>query len=149
MKLFSLATLSHLLIGKSIAEAVLVAAIAIGFYGSTTNSNLQGSLDQADATSIIGWAVDEKNPGRRVDVQLFIDDRFIEQRVATAFKPGVRQSGRVVDDWHGFVFATPQLATGEHEARVYVVHDGNTPKRRTLQMIGKPIRFRISAAPTK
>lgn len=149
MKLISRAGLLQLLIGKSVAEALLVTAIAAGFYVSITNPNLRGWLDQADARTISGWAVDDENPGRRVDVQLFIDDRFIEQQSATGFRPDVRQSRRAADDWHGFVFATPTLEPGEHEARVYVIHNGSSPARRTLQIIGKPLRFRINSKPAE
>ena len=145
MNLFSRAALLHLLIGKSVAEAVLVTVVAAAFYSAITNPNLRGWLDQADATTISGWAVDAASPGRRVEVQLFIDDRFIEQRVAAAFRPDVKQSKRAADDWHGFVFTTPPLEPGEHEARVYVVHMGSSPGRLTLQIIGKPLPFSIKS----
>jgi hypothetical protein len=145
MRLFSRQRLLQLLIGKSVAEALLVTAVAAGFYSTITNPNLRGWLDQADATSISGWAVDDQNPGRRVEVQLFVDDRFIAQQSANAFRPDVRQSQRAADDWHGFVFTTPPLEPGEHEARVYLVHSGSSPARRTLQMIGTPLRFRTNS----
>jgi hypothetical protein len=32
-------------------------------------------------------AVDDKNPGSRVEVQLFIDDKFVEQRSANETRP--------------------------------------------------------------
>lgn len=147
MRLFSRAALVHLLIGKSIAEAVLATGVAAGFYLSTTNPDLRGWLDHADVRTVSGWAIDEGNPGRRVEVQLFIDDQFFEQRVAADFRPDVHQARRAGDDWHGFVFTTPALPPGEHEARVYVVHRGASPSRRTLQIIGKPLRFRIDSPP--
>jgi hypothetical protein len=37
------------------------------------------------------------------------------------------------------------LANGEHEARVYAVHRGASTARRTLQIIGKPLRFRVDS----
>lgn len=146
MNLFSRRKLLQLLIGKSIAEALLVTAIGAGFYLVTTNPNLRGWLDQADAQTVSGWAVDEQNSGARVEVQLFIDEKFVEHRVAADFRPDVRQAQRANDDWHGFVFKTPLLAPGEHEARVYAVHRGTTTARRTLQIIGRPLRFRVDAA---
>lgn len=145
MNFFSRTALVHLLIGKSIAEALLVTGVAAGFYLSTTNPNLRGWLDQADANTISGWAVDEGNPGSRVEVQLFIDDRFIEQRAAAEFRPDVHRAGRAADDWHGFVFKTPTLPAGDHEARVYLIHRGASPARRTLQIVGKPLRFTINS----
>jgi|SRR5215471_2898035 len=134
-------TFVQLLIGKSICEALVVTAVAAGLFLATTNPALRGWLDRADAQSISGWAVDDSNPGRRVEVQLFIDDNFIEQRIANESRPDVHQANRAGDDWHGFIFNTPKLNAGEHEARVYVLHRGSSSSRRTLQIIGKPIRF--------
>jgi len=148
MNLFSRAGLANLLIGKSIAEALLVTTVAAGFYLSTTNPSLRGWLDHADAQTISGWAVDGDNPGRRVEVQLFIDDQFIEQRTAVELRPDVRQAGRAADDWHGS-FQTPLLPAGEHEARVYLLHRGASPARRTLQIIGKPLRFTVHSTPVR
>jgi hypothetical protein len=147
MSLFSHAGLANLLIGKSIAEALLVTAVAAGFYLSTTNPSLRGWLDHADPQTISGWAVDDNNPGRRVEVQLFIDDQFIEQRSAAEPRPDVHQAGRAADGGHGFIFKTPPLTPGEHQATVYLLHRGAWPSRRTLQIIGKPLRFTVRPAP--
>jgi hypothetical protein len=149
MNLFSRSGLVNLLIGKSIAEALVVTTVAAGFYLATTNLTLRGWLDQADAQTISGWAVDGDSPGRRVEVQLFIDDQFIEQRTAAELRPDVREAGRAADDWHGFIFKTPSLSPGEHEARVYLLHRGASPARRTLQIIGKPLRFRVNSTPVQ
>jgi hypothetical protein len=149
MNLFSRAGLASLLIGKSIAEAILVTAVAAGFYLSTTNPSLRGWLDHADAQTISGWAVDDSDPARRVEVQLFVDDQFIEQRTAAESRPDVRQARRAADDWHGFVFKTPALPPGEHQATVYLLHRGASPARRTLQIIGKPLRFTIQSTPVQ
>lgn len=139
----SRARLIHLLIGKSIAETILIGMVAVSFYFATTNPAIRGVLDYADRATVGGWVVDEAAPSVRVPVQLFIDDRFVAAAWADQFRPDVRQSNRANDDWHGFVFRTPQLAKGEHEARVYAVHSSNEGARRTLQQIGKPYRFRI------
>ena len=135
--------LVHLLIGKSIIEAVFATSIAAGAYLITTNPNLKGWLDQADSQTVSGWAVDDAKPQERVAVQLFIDDKFVETRSAVDFRPDVHQAQRADDDWHGFVFHTPSLIPGEHLARVYAVHRGASDTRISLQMIGKPIRIRI------
>ncbi len=138
----SRARLIHLLISKSTAEALLITAVAVGFYFSTTNVNLRGVLDKADSEAVSGWAVDERQPSSRVEVQLFIDDRFVADAAADKFRPDVHEAKRADDDWHGFVFSTPRLSAGEHEARVYAVHANSGGARRTLQLIGKPYRFR-------
>jgi len=40
------------------------------------------------------------------------------------------------------MFKSPPLPNGEHEAQVYAVHVSGHA-RRTLQLIGKPLRFHI------
>jgi len=125
------------------AEALLVTAVAVGFYFSITNRHLQGVLDRADRQTVTGWVVDEAQPAARVEVQLFIDEKFSTAAVAAQFRPDVHEAHRAEDDWHGFVFQTPALAAGEHEARVYALYSGTADTRRTLQLIGKPFRFRI------
>ncbi|PYS25226.1 MAG: hypothetical protein DMF72_02300 [Acidobacteria bacterium] len=143
MKLKSRARLIHLLISKSTAEALLIAAVAVGFYFATTNVNLRGVLDKADRQVVSGWAVDEGNPEVRIEVQLFIDDRFVSDAPADKYRPDVHEAKRAQDDWHGFEFQSPQLSPGDHEARVYAVHANGGGARRTLQLIGMPYRFRI------
>ncbi len=137
------ARLIHLLISKSMAEALLITAVAVGFYFVTTNPNLRGVLDNADESWVTGWAVDEGNPATRVEVQLFIDDAFAGDATANQLRPDVHKARRADDDWHGFAFRTPKLSAGDHQARVYAVHSNGAGVRRTLQLIGKPYKFHI------
>jgi len=148
MKKQSRSKLVHLLISKSMAEALLVTAIAVGFYFATTNRHLRGVLDRADGQTVTGWVVDEAHPTKHVEVQLFIDDNFCGHGRADQFRPDVHEAKRAEDDWHGFVFQTPALRPGEHEARVYALHSSGAGERRTLQLIGKPFRFRSEAHET-
>ncbi len=127
------------------AEALLITAVAVGFYFVTTNLYVRGVLDKADKESITGWVVDEAHPTARVEVQLFIDDKFVANAAADQYRPDVHEAKRAQDDWHGFVFRTPSLQVGDHEARVYAVHSSGAGVRRTLQLIGKPYRFRIDS----
>ncbi len=124
-------------------EALLITAVAVGFYFATTNRHLQGVLDQADNQTVSGWVVDQAKPSEQVEVQLFIDGKFVADAIAAEFRPDVRSAGRAQDDHHGFVFRTPRLAPGEHEARVYALYSSSAGSRQTLQLIGKPFRFRI------
>src|SRR6476620_5388397 len=125
------ARLIHLLISKSMAEALLIAAVAVGFYFATTNPNLRGVLDNADRTWVTGWAVDDDNPGSRVEVQLFVDDAFVSAGTANQYRPDVHEAKRADDDWHGFALRVPTLNRGDHEARVYAVHENGGGARRT------------------
>ena len=137
------ARLIHLLISKSMAEALLITAVAVGFYFATTNPHLHGVLDNADETEVTGWAVDEGNPPTRVEVQLFVDDAFAVAGTANQYRPDVHNAKRADDDWHGFAFRMPRLNRGDHQARVYAVHSNGAGTRRTLQLIGKPYDFRV------
>ena len=143
MKIRSRSKLVHLLLSKSMAEALLITAVAVGFYFATTNRHLQGVLDRADGQTVTGWVVDQAQPSMRVEVQLFIDEKFVADTVAAQFRPDVQAARRAEDDWHGFVFQTPQLPSGNHEARVYALYSSGQGSRQTLQLIGKPFRFRV------
>src|SRR5258708_33390640 len=98
MKIRSRSKLLHLLLSKSMAEALLLTAVAVGFYFATTNRHLRGVLDRADSRTITGWVVDEAQPSTRVEVQLFIDDRFIADALANEFRPDVHEPDRAQDD---------------------------------------------------
>ena len=137
----SRARLIHILLSKSIAEALLIAAITVAFFFVTTNPGLRGVLDKADKRAVTGWAVNNNDPAARVELQLFVDDRFVSVGVANQYRPDVHDANRAADDWHGFSFNTPPLAAGQHEARVYAVHANRGGTRVTLQLIGKPFRF--------
>ncbi len=138
--------LGHLLIAKSMAEALLIAAVSVGFYFVTTNPYLRGVLDYADNQTVAGWAVDEGQPAARIEVQLYIDGIFVGDQAAAEFRPDLRAAKRAEDDWHGFVFRIPPIPPGEHEARVYATHVSGAGARRTMQLIGKPLRFRIGGS---
>jgi len=137
--------LIHLLLAKSILEALLITAVAVAFYFATTNPYVRGWLDRVDGQSVSGWVVDESNASARVEVQLFIDGMFVGDKPAADFRPDVHAANRADDDWHGFVFNTPSLQAGEHEACAYAVHAARGGRRQTLQLIGKPLRFRVPA----
>ena len=138
--------LTGYLIIKSLIEILFVGALAIGFYLTAFAPYFRGTLDMADARSIAGWVVDQSEPSARVEVQLYLDGRFAGDRLADVARPDVRRAGRAEDDSHGFVFDTPPLSAGEHEARVYAVHESGHGERRTLQLIGKPLVFSVVAS---
>ncbi|HVF50120.1 MAG TPA: hypothetical protein VNA19_08540 [Pyrinomonadaceae bacterium] len=140
--------LTHLLFFKSILEILFVSALAAGFHFIAFNPSLRGSLDRADAREVAGWALDEAQPSARVEVQLYLDGSFAASRTADRPRPDVLEAGRAADARHGFVFDTPALAAGEHEARVYAVHASNDEARRTLTLIGSPLRFHVAARET-
>jgi hypothetical protein len=130
--------LVHALLGKSIAETLLVGSLAIYFFFSSFPPYFKG-WGEATHDSIAGWAVDTSAPEARVNVQLFIDGRFIANGTANQSRPDVRAAGWATDDWHGFNFLITFIGKGNHEARVYALKESKT--RQTLQLLGDPIRF--------
>src|SRR5207302_6840419 len=100
----SRAKLAHLLIAKSIAESLLVGALAIAFFFVAFPPYFEG-WGEATPNSIAGWAVDRNNPSRRVEVQLFIDDQFAATGTAALSRPDVVKAGMAADEWLGYSFA--------------------------------------------
>ena len=138
--------LSRALVAKSVAEVLFVAALFAAFSYAHFHPRFRGAVDVADARMVEGWAVDEAEPGRQVEVQLFIDGQFVAQRRAELHRPDVLAAGRASSAGHGFRFETPPLAAreAEYEARVYALHAAGGGERRTLNQIGKALRFRVS-----
>lgn len=138
------ARLAQLLVAKSIVEALFVGVVAVGFYYAAFSPHFRGWNDVADARRVAGWAVNEAEPSKPVEVQVYIDGRFAGDTVANLARPDVMRAGRSRTELCGFQLETPPLSEGEHEARAFVVHESNGGARRTLQQIGFPLRFRVA-----
>lgn len=134
--------LTHLLIGKLTLEALFVASLAVGLHYVFFNPYYRGWAEM-NGRQVSGWAVREDAPATRVEVQLYIDGRFAAHQTADYSRADVVRAGRARDEWSGFNFDLPALPRGEHEARVYVVHESGGGIRRTLQQLGRPLRFRV------
>lgn len=132
--------LVHALLGKSIAETILLGGLAISFFFVAFPPHFRG-WGEATPQGIAGWAVNSSAPGQRVEVQLFIDDKFVSSAVANTYRPDVREAGWAPDDWHGYSFVLPSLPAGPHIARIYALHESGGGARQTLQMLGDPIHF--------
>lgn len=135
--------LTQLLIAKSVAETLLVATIAVAYSLTLFPPSFRG-WGEATPRTIAGWAVNEAAPWERVEVQLFIDGRFVAHSFANVSRPDVPAAGWAADEWHGYSFAPQSLPAGEHVAHVYALH--GTGKRRTLQLVGDPIRFAVDGS---
>src|SRR5262249_60504339 len=113
--------LLNVLILKSIAEILLVGAVAVIFFIEAFPPFFRG-WGEVTRHSIAGWAVNDAAPWDRVEVQLFIDGVFTASVEANQPRPDVLAAKWAMDQWHGYEFAVPPLQTGEHEARVYAMH---------------------------
>jgi hypothetical protein len=133
--------LTTLVIAKLTLDLLFVATLAVYSYADAFHPLFSGSLDRADATSVRGWVVDRAQPESAVEVQLYVDGRFVADGFADQPRPDVSAKGYAPDDRHGFVFNFDPPLAGEHFARVYAVHTSRSDSRRTLQQIGSVFRF--------
>ena len=137
--------LVNLLIGKSIAETILVGALAVGAYLNAFPPTFHGWGEAvAERQSIAGWAVNNAARSQRVKVQLYVDGKLNGAQTAELSRPDVVAAGWAEDGWHGYEFALPSQMPGNHEARVYAVHESGDATRYTLQLLGDPIRFVVN-----
>jgi len=138
----SYAPLVHVLVGKSIAETLLVGALAVFTFITVLPPYFHG-WGEVTEMGISGWAVNNAAPWDRVEVQLFVDGQFMAQGVANRSRPDVVAAGWSRDEWHGYTFPIKALNAGTHEARVYALHDSGDGLRKTLQLLGDPIPFSV------
>jgi hypothetical protein len=136
--------LVKLLIAKSVVETILVITIAVVVHVKAFPPTFHGWGEAVVETqSIAGWAVNSASPWERVEVQLFIDGRFVEIQEAHLSRPDVQAAGWSRDEWHGYNFRVPGLSVGLHEARVYAGHASGNGTQYTSQLLGDPIRFEV------
>ena len=139
--------LVHLLIGKSIVETLVVGALAVFTFITVLPPFFHG-WGEVTQTGISGWAVNNASPWERVEVQLYVDGRFVGDGIADKYRPDVSADGWAKDPWHGYSFVvTPLPITVPealiHEARIYALHDSGNGVRKSLQLLGNPIWFSI------
>ena len=138
--------LLNLLIGKSIAETVLVGVIAVVVYLNAFPPTFYGWGEAVvESRAIAGWAVNDADPEKLVEVQLFVDGKFERTQTAQLSRPDVVAAGWSKNELCGYSFALPSLSAGTHEARVYALHESGEAERYTLQLLGDPIRFVVNA----
>jgi hypothetical protein len=134
------ARLVHLLIGKSIIETFVVGALAVFTFITVLPPYFHG-WGEVTGSGISGWAVNNASPWERVEVQLFVDGKFVADAIANQSRPDVLAAGWARDEWHGYTFRLSRQSPRYHEARVYVLHDSGGGKRKSLQLLGNPIPF--------
>jgi hypothetical protein len=134
--------LVHALIAKSIAETILVGGLAVAFYIHAFPPTFHGWAE-VQPHGFAGWALDHSNQFERLEVQLFIDGKFVARATADLSRPDVAAAGWAKDEWHGYRFDELGLPAGVHQARVYALHSVRQGAYQTLQTVGDPIRFEI------
>lgn len=137
------ARLVHVLIGKSILETLIVGALAVIAFITVLPPSFHG-WGEVTKTGISGWAVNNASPWERVEVQLFVDGKFVNTAIANQSRPDVAAAGWAKDPWHGYTFPLKSLSIGDHTARVYAVHDSRSGATKSLQLLGDPIPIVVS-----
>jgi hypothetical protein len=138
----STSQLVNLLLAKSILETIFVAMLAVVIYTKAFPPTFHGWGEAVvELRSISGWVVDDADPWRHVEVQLFVDGKLSGTQVAQLSRPDVVTARWARDEWHGYNFVVNGLGVGMHEAKVYALHQSGD--RYTLQMLGDPIRFEV------
>ena len=132
--------LVHLLIGKSIVETLLVGALAVFTFITVFPPYFHG-WGEVTESGISGWAVNNASPWERVEVQLFVDGKFVADAVANEPRPDVLAAGWAKDRMARLYLPPFGTEPGYHEARVYALHDSGGGKRKSLQLLGDPIPF--------
>jgi hypothetical protein len=134
------ARLVHLLIGKSIIETLLVGGLAVFSFMNILPPYFHG-WGEVTSSGIQGWVVNNGEPWERVEVQLFVDGKFVSEGIANQSRLDVSAAGWARDPWHGYTFRLSSLSPRYHEACVYAVHDSAAGARKSLQLVGDRILF--------
>lgn len=135
-------TLVHVLIAKSIVETLFVSILVVVYFLDVF-PHFHG-WGEVTPQAISGWAVNSRNAGERVEVQLFVDDKFVARTVANQSRPEVVAGGWARDEWHGFTISVSGMELGNHEARVYALHSSGRGARKTLQLVGHAFHFQVA-----
>jgi hypothetical protein len=132
---------------KTGLELVLICvAVSLAAF-SHINPPLRGAIDVADATRVAGWAYDPREPTARLEVQLFVDGRFIAAGRADEPRADLVRRGAAEDALHGFTFAVPPLglAPGRHTLQVFAVHSGSANNKTLLSLTRSTLTLHINA----
>jgi hypothetical protein len=138
-----------LLISALILLTLLVGAFSIGLRTIFFPPYFRGWGEVTARHTIDGWAVNERAPYARVEVQLFIDGQLAASTHANLSRPDVLAAGFAADEWCGYSFTLPPLPAGTHEARVYALHKVGRGSYRTLQLMGDPLKFDVAASQSR
>lgn len=134
----------HLLFASLNAALLLVGAAAVGLYAAMFPPCFRGAGEVTRDGKVAGWVVNKFEPAERVEVQVYLDGRFMAGGVADLPRGDVVAAGYARDEWCGYGFNIPPLAEGEHEVNVYAMYKVGGGAYRTLQLVGNPLRFRVA-----
>lgn len=132
-------------VAKSFIEVILVCAVATLAAFSTFSPRLRGAIDVADQTRVAGWAVAPDAPEAALEVQLFVDEKFVASKLAAEERSDLVSSGVTSSPNHGFSFDLTQinLAPGRHTAQVYALRPAAGATKILLPISRPPTVFEV------
>lgn len=133
---------TSLLLGALIGATLLVAAVTVRLSYVYFPPHFTGWGEITADGKISGWVVDRSRPHAPVEVQLYVDGRFVAHGMADLPRPDVLKAGWTADERCGYSFDLPPLPEGEHEARVHVLHDAGGGHL-SLLATGDALRFYV------
>lgn len=143
----SIATkLLRAIIGKAFVEIALVCVVATLAAFTTFSPQLRGAIDVADQSRVAGWAHDPQTPDMPLEVQLFIDGKFLASKLADELRDDLVKAGATSRPNHGYSFSIEgmNLSTGDHSAQVYAVRNAAGSSKILLPITSSPRKFQVS-----
>jgi hypothetical protein len=133
------------LLVKSLAELAFVCVLVAVAAFVNLHPLVRGAIDIADSSSVAGWAHDPRAPREAIEVQLFIDGRFVAGRRADQPRPDLVAADATDDPAHGFTFplASFTLPPGPHHAQVYAVRPSFGRGLMLLPLAKSPLAFEV------
>lgn len=137
------AKLLRAVIAKSFVEVVLVCVVASLAAFSTFSPQLRGAIDVADQTRIAGWVNDPWSPEQSLEVQLFIDGKFVASQLADQPRADLVTAGVTTGPNHGYSFQLQQfnVSSGKHSAQVYAVREAAGASKILIPIVASPVTF--------
>ncbi|MFZ4984394.1 MAG: hypothetical protein ACOYLF_02940 [Blastocatellia bacterium] len=135
----------YLIIAKSMIELLLLAGVASYVAWFNFHPLIHGVIDIANAEQVAGWAFNPEVPPEPVEVQLFLDGRFIASQSADKPRPDLIRAGVTTGSHHGYCFTiAPQtLSPGRHIAEVFVVQPALNGYRTLIPLSSPPASFTV------
>ncbi|NOT59042.1 MAG: hypothetical protein HOP19_02330 [Acidobacteria bacterium] len=129
--------------GLEVAFVCVVATVA-AFHNASPL--LRGAIDAAGQTHVAGWAYDPLTPKSALEVQLFIDDRFVRTVRADQARPDLVKADVTPTAAHGFSFELTDvsLSPGKHAAQVYALRNAAGRNKALIPLSKEPIPFAVS-----
>lgn len=135
------ARLARLVACKLALDLLFVGAFALYTHAGSSRGRFDGALEYVDGRGARGWVVDLERPGATVEVQLFVDGRFVASAVAEELRSDTPERATHGAGRRGFTFDFGSGLHGGREARVYAVREARGGARRTLHEFGGRLRF--------